>query len=104
MKKLLALFLSVIMVLAVVSFASADDNIVLKVVAWDVNTTSYYAAQKEAFEAAHPGITIEYVDVASQDYGTKAGTMLQGGDTSDIFMIKRSRIASSAPGMRIRYR
>ena len=34
---------------------------------------------------------IEYVDVASQDYGTKAGTMLAGGDTSDIFMIKINR-------------
>ncbi len=88
MKKLFALALSVIMVLSMVSFASADDNIVLKVVAWDVNTTSYYAAQKEAFEASHPGITIEYVDVASQEYGTKAGTMLAGDDTSDIFMIK----------------
>ena len=88
MKKLLALALSVIMVLSMVSFATADEGVVLKVVAWDVNTTSYYTAQKEAFEASHPGITIEYVDVASQDYGTKAGTMLQGGDTSDIFMIK----------------
>ncbi len=88
MKKLLALALSVIMVLSMVSFAAADDAVVLKVVAWDVNTTSYYAAQKEAFEATHPGITIEYIDVASQDYGTKAGTMLAGEDTSDIYMIK----------------
>ncbi|MBR6706798.1 MAG: extracellular solute-binding protein, partial [Clostridia bacterium] len=87
MKKLLALSLSVIMVLSMVC-AAADDGVVLKVVAWDVNTTTYYAAQKEAFEASHPGITIEYVDVASQDYGTKTSTMLAGDDTSDIFMIK----------------
>ena len=88
MKKLLAIAMSVIMVLSMVSFAAAEEGIVLKVVAWDVNTTSYYAAQKEAFEATHPGITIEYIDVASQDYGTKAGTMLQGDDKSDIFMVK----------------
>ena len=88
MKKLVALALSVIMVLSMVCVAAADDGVVLKVVGWDVNTTAYYAAQKEAFEASHPGITIEYIDVASQDYGTKTGTMLAGGDTSDIFMIK----------------
>ena len=37
------------------------------------------SCQKEAFEATHPGITIEYVDVASQEYGAKANTMLAGG-------------------------
>ena len=88
MKKLLALALSMIMVLSMVCVASADEGTVLKIVAWDVNTTTYYTAQKEAFEATHPGITIEYVDVASQEYGTKVNTMLAGGDESDIFMIK----------------
>lgn len=56
----------------------------------DVGTTPYYQAQKEAFEATHPGVTIEYVDVASQDWDTKAGTMLSGGDTSDLFMVKQN--------------
>ena len=88
MKKLIALVLSAIMALSMVSFASAEGDVVLKVVAWDVSTTTYYAAQKEAFEATHPGIKIEYIDVASQEYGTKASTMLAGGDTSDIFMVK----------------
>ncbi|MBR2823806.1 MAG: extracellular solute-binding protein [Clostridia bacterium] len=88
MKKLLALVLSAIMALSMVSFAAAEGDTVLKIVGWDINTTAYYAAQKEAFEATHPGITIEYIDVSSQDYGTKASTMLAGGDTSDIFMVK----------------
>jgi len=66
MKKFLALILSAIMALPMVSLASAEGGTVLKIVAWDVNTTTYYAAQKEAFEASHPGITIEYIDVASQ--------------------------------------
>jgi len=61
---------------------------VLTVVTWDATTTPYLIAQKEAFEASHPGITIEYVDVASQDYAVKTTTMLEGGDTSDVFMIK----------------
>jgi multiple sugar transport system substrate-binding protein len=61
---------------------------VLTVVTWDATTTPYLIAQKEAFEASHPGVKIEYVDVASQDYAVKATTMLEGGDTSDVFMIK----------------
>lgn len=88
MKKIIALALAMIMALSMVSIAAADDVVTLKVVAWDVNTTSYYAAQKEAFEATHPGIVIEYVDVASQEYGTKANSMLASGDTADIFMVK----------------
>ena len=88
MKKLLALVLAIMMVLSVASFAAAEEEKVLTIVTWDATTTPYLTAQKEAFEAANPGITIEYVDVASQDYAMKAGTMLAGGDTSDIYMVK----------------
>lgn len=28
--------------------------------------------------------------MASQDWDTKAGTMLSGGDTSDLFMVKQN--------------
>ena len=90
MKKLFSLVLAVAMVLSMVCFASAEENTTLTIVAWDVGTTPYYQAQKEAFEATHPGVTIEYVDVASQDWDTKAGTMLSGGDTSDLFMVKQN--------------
>lgn len=88
MKKALALVLAVLMLLTAASFAVAEEGQTLTVVAWDAETTPYLAAQKEAFEASHPGVTIEYVDVASQDYAVKASTMLSGGDTSDVFMVK----------------
>lgn len=87
MKKMLALVLAAIMLMSVISFASAEDA-VLTVVTWDATTTPYLVAQKEAFEASHPGVKIEYVDVASQDYAVKTTTMLEGGDTSDVFMVK----------------
>ena len=90
MKKLFSLVLAVAMVLSMACFASAEENTTLTIVAWDVGTTPYYQAQKEAFEATHPGVTIEYVDVSSQDWDTKAGTMLAGGDTSDLFMVKQN--------------
>lgn len=87
MKKMLSVLLAAMMLLMAIP-ALAEGNQVLTVVTWDATTTPYLIAQKEAFEASHPGVTIEYVDVASQDYAVKTTTMLEGGDTSDVFMIK----------------
>ena len=87
MKKMLAVLLAAMMLLMAIP-ALAEGDQVLTVVTWDATTTPYLIAQKEAFEASHPGVTIEYVDVASQDYAVKTTTMLEGGDTSDVFMIK----------------
>ncbi len=87
MKKLLSLVLAGLMVFGLLSFAAAEDTTVT-IVAWDANTTPYLTAQKEAYEASHPGVKIEYIDVSSQDYDTKVAAMLAGGDTSDIYMVK----------------
>lgn len=54
MKKLFSLVLAVAMVLSMACFASAEENTTLTIVAWDVGTTPYYQAQKEAFEATPP--------------------------------------------------
>ncbi|QTE67515.1 sugar ABC transporter substrate-binding protein [Clostridiales bacterium] len=86
MKKMLSLLLAAMLVLLAIP-AMAEDQ-VITVVTWDATTTPYLIAQKEAFEAANPGIKIEYVDVASQDYAVKTTTMLEGGDKSDVYMIK----------------
>ena len=48
MKKLFALAMAIIMALSMVSFAAAEDT-TLTIVAWDVNTTGYLTAQKEAY-------------------------------------------------------
>ncbi len=87
MKKLLSLVLASLMVFGLLSFAAAEDTTVT-IVAWDANTTPYLTAQKEAYEASHPGVKIEYIDVSSQDYDTKVAAMLAGNDTSDIYMVK----------------
>ncbi len=88
MKKALALILTAVLLLSAISFSLAEEGQKLTVVTWDAGTTPYLIAQKEAYEASHPGVTIEYVDVASQDYGIKATTMLEGKDASDVFMVK----------------
>ncbi len=88
MKKMFSMLLAAMMLLSLLAVPALAEDQVLTVVTWDATTTPYLIAQKEAFEASHPGVTIEYVDVASQDYAVKATTMLEGGDTSDVFMIK----------------
>ena len=88
MKKLLSLILAAMMLLSVASFAVAEEKQVLTVVTWDANTTPYLIAQEKAFEEAYPNIDLQYIDVASQDYAIKAGSMLSGNDTSDVFMVK----------------
>ncbi|MBR6029675.1 MAG: sugar ABC transporter substrate-binding protein [Clostridia bacterium] len=88
MKKTLAMLLAAMLLLSVTGFAPAEGGQTLTVVTWDATTTPYLIAQKEAFEASHPGVTIEYVDVASQDYAVKTTTMLEGNDKSDVYMIK----------------
>lgn len=85
MKKLLAVLLAVLLV-AVMAPAMAETT--LKVAGWDISTTPYYAAIKAAFEAENPDVTIEWVDLASQDYNIKASTMLSGGDTTDLYCVK----------------
>ena len=86
MKKMLTLVLALMMALTMIGAASADE--VLTVVTWDATTTPYLIAQEAAFEAANPGVDLQYIDVASQDYAIKVGTMLSGGDTSDVVMVK----------------
>ena len=57
MKKMLSVLLAAILVLLAIP-AMAEDQ-VITVVTWDATTTPYLIAQKDAFEAAHPGVTIE---------------------------------------------
>ena len=89
MKKMLSVLLAAMMMVSLLAVpALAEGDQVLTVVTWDATTTPYLIAQQEAFEASHPGVKLEFVDVASQDYAVKATTMLEGGDTSDVYMIK----------------
>lgn len=87
MKKLLCLALVALMALSMAAIASAEGT-TISVATWDVGTTPYLKAQKDAYEASHPGVTIEYIDIASQEYATKAAAMLAANDTTDIFMVK----------------
>ena len=88
MKKWVSLLLAAMMLLSVSSLALAGDKIVLKAACWDLEKTPYYNAIKAGFEAAYPDVTLEWVDLASQDYNIKATTMLSGGEAIDLMAVK----------------
>lgn len=68
---------------------ASGDAVTLKWAIWDQETTPYWNALKEAYEAANPNVTIEMVDLGSSDYMTVLATELSGGDTDfDVVTIK----------------
>ncbi|MED9904579.1 MAG: extracellular solute-binding protein [Lachnospiraceae bacterium] len=71
----------------------AEDNeqeeVTLKWAIWDQETTAYWQALKEAYEAEHTNVTIEMVDLGSTDYMTVLATELSGDGTDfDVVTIK----------------
>lgn len=66
-----------------------SDVTTIKWAVWDYEILPYWGAMIDAFEAAHPDIKIEYVDLGSNDYSTVLATELSGTDTDfDIVSIK----------------
>lgn len=64
-------------------------DVTLKWAIWDQETTAYWKALKEAYEADHPNVTIEMVDLGSTDYMTVLATELSGEGTDfDVVTIK----------------
>jgi multiple sugar transport system substrate-binding protein len=68
--------------------ATDDGDIKLTVTTWNYDTTPEFEKLFRAFEKENPGITVEPVDIASDDYDTKLTTMLSSGDTTDILTMK----------------
>ncbi|HCM28924.1 MAG: ABC transporter substrate-binding protein [Treponema sp. GWB1_62_6] len=62
---------------------------VLKWALWDLAATTYYTPLIAAYEAAHPDVKIETLDLGSTDYMTMLSTQLTGGDDSiDVCTVK----------------
>lgn len=68
---------------------AAGEAVTLKWAIWDQETTAYWSDLKEAYEASHPNVTIEMVDLGSTDYMTVLATELSGTGTDfDLVTIK----------------
>ena len=68
---------------------AAAEPVTLKWAIWDKDTTPYWVALQEAYQAANPNVTIEMVDLGSADYMTVLATELSGsGSEFDVVTIK----------------
>ncbi|MDR0709647.1 MAG: sugar ABC transporter substrate-binding protein [Spirochaetaceae bacterium] len=70
------------------SQGSQNGPVTIKVAVWDVTTIKYYSELVEAFDKAHPNISVEVFDIPAADYTQKLSVMLNGGSDVDAFWIK----------------
>lgn len=71
------------------SSEAAAEPVTLKWAIWDEATTQYWGDLKNEYEATHPGVTVEMVDLGSTDYMTVLATDLSGsGSDFDVVTIK----------------
>lgn len=69
--------------------ATSDAPVTLKWAVWDIAATTYYQPLIDAYKTEKPNVTIEMVDLGSQDYMTSLATQLSGNDTDlDVVCIK----------------
>lgn len=97
MKKVLSVLLVLSLVFCSVFAAGTKEEVAtteqgvttLKWALWDIASTTYYEPLIKAYEAAHPNVKIEMLDLGSADFMTMLGTQLSGGDSSiDLVTIK----------------
>ena len=78
---------------------AAEGKTRLTVSVWNYEGTPEFKALFDGYEAAHPDVDIEPVDILADDYPQKVTTMLAGGDTTDVLTMKNvidySRYASN---------
>ncbi|GAA1571229.1 sugar ABC transporter substrate-binding protein [Dactylosporangium maewongense] len=67
---------------------AAGGKTVLTVSLWNYASTPEFKALVEGFEAEHPDIDVQPVDILADDYAKKVTTMLAGGDTTDVITMK----------------
>lgn len=64
---------------------------------WSFEGGSSLDAFKQAFEAKHPDIVIEYVQIPSSEYYTKVLTMIAGGTPPDVAMLGMDKLGTWVP-------
>jgi len=68
--------------------SSAGGKTVLTVALWNYASTPEFKVLVDGFEAEHPDIDVQPVDILADDYPNKVSTMLAGGDTTDVITMK----------------
>ncbi len=69
--------------------APTAEKVTLKWAIWDKESTAYWQALADEYEATHQNVTIDMVDLGSTDYMTVLATELSGSGTEfDVVTIK----------------
>ena len=77
------------------SGTTSDEPVTLKLSTWDNTSNTTVSDTVAAFEAEHPNINVEIIDIPSADYTTKLSVMLNGGSDLDVFYVKDSDTTKS---------
>ncbi len=95
MKKLVALILCVVMLLSLVSVASAED-ITLTYACFSAAGAQEETLKKmiDVFESKNPGIKIDVQLTAMGDYFTTLATKIAGGNAPDVFELNMENLVS----------
>ncbi|CDN52238.1 ABC transporter substrate-binding protein [Neorhizobium galegae] len=71
------------------AYAQSGNSVTLKWALWDWDKVAYYKPLIEAYQAKHPNVKFESVDLGSQDYQQMIATQLAGGSKDiDIVTVK----------------
>ncbi|KKX33329.1 sugar ABC transporter substrate-binding protein [Rhizobium sp. LC145] len=71
------------------AFAQSGEPVTLRWALWDWDKVAYYKPLIEAYQAKHPNVKFEPVDLGSQDYQQMISTQLTGGSKDiDIVTVK----------------
>ncbi|MDR6817923.1 multiple sugar transport system substrate-binding protein [Neorhizobium sp. 2083] len=71
------------------AYAQSGDAVTLKWALWDWDKVAYYKPLIQAYQAKHPNVKFESVDLGSQDYQQMIATQLAGGSKDiDIVTVK----------------
>ena len=65
-----------------------DGKVTIKAAVWDLAITTYNEQLVKEFEASHPNVKVEIIDIPSTDFTQKLSVMLNGGSDVDVFWIK----------------
>ncbi|GHV89354.1 sugar ABC transporter substrate-binding protein [Spirochaetia bacterium] len=68
--------------------AANGGQVTIKVAVWDIAVITNYSELISEFEAGHPNIKVDVIDIPSADFTQKLSVMLNGGSAVDAFWIK----------------
>lgn len=69
--------------------ADSGEAVTLTWALWDLESTAYWQALADGYEATHDNVTISIIDLGSSDYMTQLATQLSGGNGElDVVSIK----------------